>query len=129
MPPLQRLIPLVHVGSVPRSISFYEKLGFVLVNSQTSPAFGDEAHWAYLRSGGADLMLALATAPVRPEEQAVLFYIHAPDVEALHGELQAQDLSVGEITRPEHMPAGEFRVEDPDGYVLLVGQPTRSDLS
>jgi hypothetical protein len=31
-------------------------------------------------------------------------------------------VEVGEITRPFYMPAGEFRLEDPDGYVLLVGQ-------
>jgi hypothetical protein len=26
------------------------------------------------------------------------------------------------ISYPQHMPKGETRVEDPDGYALLIGQ-------
>ena len=44
------------------------------------------------------------------------------DVQALHAELRSAGIDVGEIERPFYMPAGEFRVVDPDGYVLLVGQ-------
>jgi hypothetical protein len=31
-------------------------------------------------------------------------------------------VEVGEIEHPSYMPAGELRVLDPDGYVVLVGQ-------
>lgn len=34
----------------------------------------------------------------------------------------SQGLKPGEITHPDYMPAGEFRLEDPDRYVLLVEQ-------
>ena len=34
----------------------------------------------------------------------------------------AAGVEVGEVKRPFYMPAGEFRVADPDGYVLLIGQ-------
>jgi hypothetical protein len=26
------------------------------------------------------------------------------------------------ISHPSHMPAGELRIADPDGYVILIGQ-------
>ena len=31
-------------------------------------------------------------------------------------------VEVGDITHPFYMPAGELRVIDPDGYVVLVGR-------
>ena len=67
-------------------------------------------------------MLALASGPIDAASQAVLFYCWAPDVQRLHDELAAAGVEVGAVTRPFYMPAGEFRAQDPDGYVLLVGQ-------
>jgi hypothetical protein len=82
--------------------------------------------WALLARGSGDararLMLGLASGPIDAATQAVLFYCWAPDVQRLHDELAAAGVAVGEVTRPFYMPSGEFRVEDPDGYVLLVGQ-------
>jgi catechol 2,3-dioxygenase-like lactoylglutathione lyase family enzyme len=121
--PLQRLVPLAHVAQLPRSIAFYQKLGFQVVHSITSAELGPEPHWAFLRSGGAELMIALATAPVDPEQQAILFYLYVNDVAALHVELKNAGLPISEMTHPDHRPAGEFRVADPDGYCLLIGQP------
>ena len=67
-------------------------------------------------------MLALADEPVDPAAQAVLFYCWAPDVHALRDELLAAGVPVGPVHRPFYMPAGEIRLVDPDGYVVLVGQ-------
>ena len=67
-------------------------------------------------------MLALADGPVDASQQAVLFYCWTPDVQALHAELRAAGIEVGPIESRFYMPRGEFRVADPDGYVLLVGQ-------
>lgn len=80
--------------------------------------------WASLASEGARLMLALASAPVDPSQQAVLLYAHTEDVGGLRARLIECGIEVGSIRRPEHMPAGELRVADPDGYVMLVGQRT-----
>ncbi|MEP7224113.1 MAG: hypothetical protein ABI783_04045 [Actinomycetota bacterium] len=68
------------------------------------------------------IVCVIGCGPVDAGSQAVLFYCWTPDVEGLHGELAAAGLEVGDITRPFYMPAGEFRAEDPDGYILLVGQ-------
>lgn len=122
MTAIERLIPLAHVASVPASTAFYEKLGFEITNSMVSPEFGDDPHWAYLQSGGAALMVALAGEPVVAKDQAVLFYLHTADIVSLRDSLSSAGVPVGELDYPEHMPGGEMRVTDPDGYALLIGQ-------
>ena len=119
---IRRLVPLAHVASVPRSVAFYGKLGFDLVNSISSPTDGDEPRWAYLRSGQADLMVERAAGLVVAEKQTMLCYLYTDDVIRFHTALVQAGLSPGEIVFPVHSPVGEFRVLDPDGYVLLVGQ-------
>lgn len=119
---VRRLVPMAHVASVTRSVAFYGKLGFDLVNSLSSPSHGEEPRWAYLRSGQADLMVSLAEKPVVPEQQAILYYLYTDDVYRFHTALTQAGVAVGELLFPTHSPMGEFRVVDPDGYVLLVGQ-------
>jgi uncharacterized glyoxalase superfamily protein PhnB len=116
---LKALVPMAHVRSVPRSIVFYRKLGFVEGNTHT-PEADREPVWAWLTSGGAQIMLALATEPVDPEKQAVLFYVYAPDVAAFRSTLIEAGVDAGPIKHPFYAPRGEFRVTDPDGYVLMV---------
>ena len=115
------LIPYAHVADVQRSIDFYELLGLGVVNTHTD---GGRLVWAFVMdpNEGARLMLALAGPPVDPAQQAVLFYCWSPDVVALRTGLAAAGVAVGAIEHPFYMPAGELRVSDPDGYVVLVGQ-------
>lgn len=52
---LSSLVPMASVKSVPRSIAFYTKLGFVEGDSHTIGG-ASEPNWAWLRSGGAQLI-------------------------------------------------------------------------
>jgi hypothetical protein len=52
----------------------------------------------------------------------VLFYLYSPDLIALRAHLQSSGVKVSPITYPDYMPKGEIRVDDPDGYCLLIGQ-------
>lgn len=52
----------------------------------------------------------------------MLVYLYAPDVAAYRAELITRVVTVSLITHPPYMPEGEFRIDDPDGYCLLVGQ-------
>ena len=114
------LVPLCHVKSVPRSIEFYGKLGFQVGNTFL-PDGAPELTWAWLQTAGrAQLMLAKASEPVIASQQAVLFYIYCDNVAAKHAELQKAGIAVGPIAFPFYAPRGEFRIEDPDGYVLMV---------
>ena len=123
---IRGLVPMVHVADMDRSVAFYRHLGFEIGNRvpRTGPM-----HWAWLYSPGAadwkrgpNLMLALAECAVKAEEQTVLFYLYAADLHALRERLLAAGIAAGQITYPEYLPDGEFRVTDPDGYTLMIAQ-------
>lgn len=134
---VQDLVPMVHVYDVARSIAFYTKLGFELIDSKSDPHA--RIFWAFLRSENAELMLASASGPVEADVQAVLLYMHTKDVQGLRDHLLQQGLrdageytgrrtpndgpsAVHAVSYPPYMPAGEVRITDPDGYVILIGQ-------
>jgi hypothetical protein len=116
---LHSLVPLVHVHSLSRSIEFYAKLGFTVSNSHT-PEGGAEPVWAWLQAGGAHLMISRTRDAIETTKQAALFYLYAPDVAAYRTELLNNGVQAGVVEYPFWAPRGEFRVEDPDGYVLMV---------
>ncbi len=118
-PVLKDLVPLAHVADMQRSIEFYGQLGFQVIGKYDPDG---QLKWAYLRSGGADLMLSVASEPVNPAAQAVVFYLYVPSVAAFREQLSALGLKVGELQYFFFAKDGEFRIVDPDGYVLLVGQ-------
>ncbi|MDX2200755.1 MAG: VOC family protein [Phycisphaerae bacterium] len=138
MKPIHALVPMAHVHDIHKSIAFYrDMLGFAVRSTVENHG---RTVWAALESGLAQLMLAAASGPVAPEDQAVLFYLYSDDVHTLHRELIARGLMDGgrycgtnppnsdgrcvvfEPSYPPYMPEGEIRVADPDGYCLLIGQ-------
>jgi catechol 2,3-dioxygenase-like lactoylglutathione lyase family enzyme len=123
---IDALTAYAHVADVSRSVEFYRQFGLEVRSSHESEG---ALVWALVagsheasNGAGARLMLALASGPVDAASQAVLFYCWTPDVEGLHDQLGAAGVEVEDVRHPFYMPAGEFRVVDPDGYVLLVGQ-------
>jgi catechol 2,3-dioxygenase-like lactoylglutathione lyase family enzyme len=116
---LKALVPMVHVRSVSRSVEFYQKLGFVVGNTH-EPEGRVEPVWAWLRSGEAQLIVAHAEEPVDPAKQAVLFHVYCPDVAAFRAKIVEAGVEAGPIQHPFYAPQGEFRVTDPDGFVLMV---------
>ena len=118
-PRVSALVPLAHVADVAASAAYYARLGFEVCSSFAPP--GEESPaWVSLRSGGAQLMLGRASEPVVPSQQAVLFYLYCADVAALHARLAEAGLDPGPIATPFYNPKGEFRLVDPDGYVVMV---------
>lgn len=117
--PVRAVVAMAHVGSVPASLAFYEKLGFETGNTFT-PQGAAEPAWASLVSGSAELMITKASHPFDAEQQAVLFYVYVDDVAAKHVELTAAGVACGDIRFEFYAPRGEFRVADPDGYTLMI---------
>jgi catechol 2,3-dioxygenase-like lactoylglutathione lyase family enzyme len=113
------LIPFVHVADVPRSIAFYELLGFELRDTHEHHGRLD---WAALESGDARLMLARASAPIERDRQAVVFYLYAEDLAELRDHLLANGVAVGEIVDGSPGPAREVGFADPDGWCLMVAE-------
>lgn len=120
--PVSSLVPFVHVGDVERSIAFYGLLGFA-VYATHGPA--GRLVWASLASGEARLMLARADEPIDPAGQGVLFYLYAPDLDAVQRHLRAHGAQAGQIRDGSPGPAREMRVRDPDGYCLMVAETER----
>lgn len=138
---IDAVTPYVHVQDVEGSVAFYAMLGFVV---QASHAAADgRMVWASVACGAARIMLARASGPIVAADQAILLYMHGPDVQGLRSHLVAKGVRDGgaftgqtspgagrsrdagevfDVARPFYMPAGEVRVHDPDGYVLLIGQ-------
>lgn len=120
----RQLVPMVFVADVERSIGFYRHLGFEVGNT-FAPQGATKPTWAWVHSGEAELMhaqlmFAQASEPIVPDQQAVLFYVYTDDVEAARASLIEAGLSPGDITMPFYSPQGEFRLIDPDGYVLMI---------
>ena len=112
---------MLRVRSVARSIAFYESLGFVLRSVEGEP----EPFWANVCASGdsaaAELMLSRDDGSIQP--RGTVLYYHVTDVRTLRNTLQGLGLHPSELTHPEHAPTGEFTIADPDGHVLMVGQP------
>jgi len=119
-PTINNLVVMAHVADVQRSADFYSQLGFRVVSTFKNDA--GVLCWVDLRSSNAALMLTRADAPVVAGQQAVLFYLYADDLIGLREHLLASGVAVSAISYPFYMQKGEIRVEDPDGYVLLIGQ-------
>jgi hypothetical protein len=119
-PKVTGLIPMAHAADVQRSADFYKYLGMEIHGSLKTPS--GELKWVHLSCDRADLMLARASEPVIASQQAVLLYLYSPDLIALRAHLLAKGVKVSPITDPAYMPKGEIRVDDPDGYCLLIGQ-------
>ena len=119
--PIRSFVPHAFVRNVRDSIAFYEKLGFKVGNSFT-PEGEQEPTWCWLNSERGDLMLGQAREPIVADQQRVLFYRYCDDIAATHQQLADDGLEVGPITTPFYNPGGEFRLTDPDGYVLWIAQ-------
>lgn len=115
------LVAFAHVADVERSIRFYADLGFKVANSVV-PDDSAVPEWAWLESGNANLMIGVASRPIDASRQAILFYLYYDDIQKTHATLAGLGHAPGEIKRPFYMPGGEFRLEDPDGYVLMLAQ-------
>jgi uncharacterized glyoxalase superfamily protein PhnB len=116
---LASLVPLAHVADVRKAAEFYQLLGFELKKTVEQDG---RIQWAWLQNGGADLMLARSARPMNPGAQDILFYMYAPDVAAYRAELERKGVKAGPISYPFYSPRGEFRIDDPDGYLLMVAQ-------
>ena len=109
---------MLSVADVERSIAFYSHLGFEVANTfacegETKPS------WAWLQSGDAALMLSAESGSTQTKH-TVLFYFYAEDVTTARTSLVKAGLNPGAIATPFYAPQGEFKLVDPDGYIVMV---------
>ena len=102
------------MADVERSVDFYETLGFEVQERYEHEGW---LLWCRVRRDGAELMLALAPEPVHDHAQGVLLYLYVHDLDAVGA---AGPIAEHDAPRP----AREMRLQDPDGYVLMVAELT-----
>jgi catechol 2,3-dioxygenase-like lactoylglutathione lyase family enzyme len=119
IPRYTALVPMMPVTDVRRTIAFYKQLGFKVGNSVT-PDGGDAPSWAWLYSGGAQLMINASDEPIDASHASTGLWVYVPDVAAAHAYMTEQGIDVTEISYPFYNRRGEFHVHDPDGYAVFI---------
>ena len=116
---MQCAIPMLPVGHMPASVEFYGKLGFAVEKRN------DEWRWAMLALDDCRLMVdeSINQPPDAPRTSVI--YLYPDDLFAYHRELRRRGLDVPSISHPFY-GMSEFRIEDPDGNRLWIGQRTGS---
>lgn len=107
---------MLPVRSMPESVKFYcGMLGFEVENRN------DDWGWAMLRFDECRLMVdqSIHVHPATPRDSIV--YLYPDDIVAYHRQVQKNGLSVPELTVTFY-GLTEFRLADPDGNRLWIGQ-------
>jgi catechol 2,3-dioxygenase-like lactoylglutathione lyase family enzyme len=110
------LIPMLPVKNLSRAVEFYcGKLGFQLEKRR------DDWGWAMLRLDEARLMLdqSINKHPGQPRDAVV--YLYPDDITAYHQLVRDKGLELPELDTTFY-GLTEFRIDDPDGNRLWVGQ-------
>jgi catechol 2,3-dioxygenase-like lactoylglutathione lyase family enzyme len=112
---LSRIIPMQPVKNMPASVVFYEKLGFVVESRN------DEWGWAMMRCGDSELMLDQSINPHAGIPRISVLYLYPESIADFHRRAKANGLPVPDL-EVAFYGMTEFRIEDPDGNRLWIGQ-------
>jgi catechol 2,3-dioxygenase-like lactoylglutathione lyase family enzyme len=112
---LDRLIPMLPVKSMPASVDFYRRLGFSVEQRN------DEWRWAMLCSGECRLMVdeSIDVHPGVPRTSVL--YLYPDDIHDFHRQVRANGVVVPDLA-VSFYGMTEFRLDDPDGNRLWIGQ-------
>ena len=114
---LKRLVPMLPVKSMPASIGFYQKRGFSIEQRN------DAWRWAMLSFDECRLMLdeSINVHPGMP--RSGVLYRDPGDISAFHEQARKNGVPVPDLAVSFYGMA-EFRIDDPDGSRLWIGQST-----
>jgi len=130
--PIRGIVSMIRVTDIAKSAEFYRHLGFEIGNAV--PRVGPPFNWVWLYQPqapnwktSANLMLVANDIPGAVENPArtVLFYLYATNMRSLRQDLLEKGFKVSEISYPPYLPDGEFRLEDPDHYTLMIAQTSQ----
>lgn len=111
-----RIIPMQPVRHLPSAIAFYEQLGFTVEDRR------DDWGWAKLSWGECRVMLdqSINVSPDAP--RGAVLYLYPDDIAAFHRQACENGLDVPDLDDTFY-GMREFRIDDPDGNRLWIGQP------
>jgi uncharacterized glyoxalase superfamily protein PhnB len=115
---MNRLIPMLPVKSMPAAVEFYcRMLGFEVENRN------DDWNWAMLRFDECRLMVDQSVHAHLNGPRDNLLYLYPDDVVAYHQQVRRNGLAVPDL-EVTFYGLTEFRISDPDGNRLWIGQST-----
>ncbi len=112
---LERLVPMQPVSDLAASIAFYGKLGFDVEVRR------EDWGWARLRCGDCLLMLDRSINLHAGIPRLPVLYLYPGDVRDFHRRASANGLRLPPLETTFYGML-EFRIEDPDGNRLWIGQ-------
>ncbi len=112
---MSHIIPMQPVRHLPRAIAFYEALGFLVEDRR------DDWGWAKLRWGDCRVMLDQSINVNPDTPRGAVLYLYPDDVDAFHRQARACGLEVPDLDETFY-GMREFRIDDPDGNRLWIGQ-------
>lgn len=116
---MERLIPMLPVANIARSVEFYGKLGFEVENRN------DEWRWAMLRFGECRLMIDQSINPHPGMPRTGVLYLYPSDIVGYHAQVRSNGIDIPDLETTFY-GLTEFRLDDPDGNRLWIGQNSAS---
>ena len=104
-----------YLGSQSHATGFYEKLGFTVEERR------DDWGWARLRWGECRVMLDQSINVNPDAPRGAVLYLYPDDISVFHAQVRANGLDVPELETTFY-GMREFRIDDPDGNRLWIGQ-------
>jgi catechol 2,3-dioxygenase-like lactoylglutathione lyase family enzyme len=114
---MNRLIPMLPVKSMPASVEFYQKLGFSVERRN------DDWGWAMLRFDECRLMVDQSINLHRDAPRQSVLYLYPENIAEYHQQARDNGLAVPDLDVTFY-GLTEFRLDDPDGNRLWIGQET-----
>jgi len=115
---MTRLIPMLPVKSMPASIEFYQKLGFSVETRN------DDWGWAMLRFDECRIMVDQSINVHHQAPRQSVLYLYPEDIVDYHRQVRLNGLTVPDLSETFY-GLTEFRLDDPDGNRLWIGQNVR----
>lgn len=112
---MTRLIPMLPVRRIGDSIDFYAKLGFSVEQRR------DDWGWAMLCLGECRIMVDQSINKHRDAPRDAVLYLYPEDIGAYHAEVRRNGLRIPDL-EVAFYGLKEFRIDDPDGNRLWIGQ-------
>lgn len=114
-PRLPRIAPMLPVQHLARSLPFYRALGFQVLQER------QDWGWAQLGLGDSRVMLDQSIFHATQRPSSSVLYLYPENIDAFHAEARRQGLTIPDLETTFY-GMREFRIEDPDGNRLWIGQ-------
>lgn len=112
---MTNMIPMLPVKSMPASVAWFEKLGFSVAERN------DEWRWAMLSFGECRLMVDQSINTDPSATRMSVLYLYPDDIVAYHAMVRGNGVDIPDL-ETSFYDMVEFRVDDPDGNRLWIGQ-------